>query len=530
MINKIDLANEFKIDADFYTELTHSSNFIISAPNLLLQGDYFRSGDDLRIEHPDFGEQLIEGYFATPFPPALSSPTGATLLPETVNHLLQNSPHPILVAGPFSTPEIVSGRPVIGTVNEMNGLVSVKGDGGEIRILQSGDAIHLNDVVRTLGDLSSIGIRMVDDTSFQLGGGSRAVLDNYQYDAESESGSFGATVLSGSFRYASGKLGGLDKGGAHSTIKTPTAVMGIRGSELEGKVGGDGSTTFVHLDGILDVSDVDGLGMITLTEPGTATSVIFGEGAPKPIFKAPDELLSELRGNLPPRPAFADSTHEEDSAASKSQATITTTLGHNGPEITYDSLMSSSSLDESVTIDSLSEAELDAYLSFFDSFMGTDLDNYSDEVIAVSFNSVTALNSSLSETLSGTSAVDRFYPDSAVIATDGTITTTSIDHISGFDPVQGDKISVSVDGFTELQVATINTALSVSTLTDLKTSTPFNAAVAGDVSATLVTTNADNKKYIVVDGNSSDSFNGGDFIVEITNSPSLTTLTTDTFV
>jgi hypothetical protein len=24
---------------------------------------------------------------------------------------------------------------------------------------------------------------MVDDTSFQLGGGSRAVLDNYQYDA-----------------------------------------------------------------------------------------------------------------------------------------------------------------------------------------------------------------------------------------------------------------------------------------------------------------------------------------------------------
>lgn len=376
-------------DPTSFSQLEYGVNALVLNSELLLQGDYFREGADLSIEHPTLGEQVVEGYFSDAYPPALSSPGGATLLPETVNHLLQNPPHPILVAGPFSIGGQESG-PLIGAVDEMHGLVSAKGESGEVRLLKSGDAIYLNDVVRTLGDLSSIGIRMVDDTSFQLGGGSRAVLDHYQYDEGQESGAFGATVLTGSFRYASGKLGGL-RDGHHSTIKTPTAVMGIRGSELEGKVGLDGSTTFVHLDGILDVSDVDGLGTITLTEPGTATSVVFGEGAPRPVFQAPDDLIRELRGGLPPRPAFSMRS-EEGEQVSRADPLRTT-------------INAIDQLDPQLTIDSMSESDLDQYINYFDTFLGSDLSLYSDQVATFveDEENVTSMDSSADQWI-GTSA------------------------------------------------------------------------------------------------------------------------------
>ena len=120
-----------------------------------------------------------------------------------------------------------------------------------------------------------------------------------------ESGQFEATVISGFFRYASGKLGGLDKG-THTTIKTPTAQIGVRGSEMEGIIEEDGSSTFVHKDGILDVSDANGRGTVTLDEPGMATAVSSKPGAPATAFEAPESLLAPFEEALPPPPEYVE--------------------------------------------------------------------------------------------------------------------------------------------------------------------------------------------------------------------------------
>jgi len=63
-------------DPTSFSQLEYGANALVLNSELLLQGDYFRDGIDLRIEHPALGEQVVEGYFSTPFPPALSSPGG----------------------------------------------------------------------------------------------------------------------------------------------------------------------------------------------------------------------------------------------------------------------------------------------------------------------------------------------------------------------------------------------------------------------------------------------------------------------
>ena len=205
---------------------------------------------------------------------------------------------------------------VIGTVDDIgSGRVTAKGADGSIRVLEKGGAIYKNDVVETVGR-SYVGLRMNDDTSFQMGKESRAILDNYEYtsageDGEPATGKFEATVVTGFFRYASGKLGGMGGKSAHSTIKTPTAQIGIRGSELQGQVEKDGSSVFVHQSGVLDVSDANGRGTVTLTTPGTATGVRMGGGAPDPVFEAPDSLVNSFSAVMPAVPAFAEAARVE---------------------------------------------------------------------------------------------------------------------------------------------------------------------------------------------------------------------------
>ncbi len=294
--------------------LPEENSFTILSSEIMLKGEYMRDGDDLIIRG-DLGEEIrVEEYFSGDNPPTLETPYGAVVLPETVQKLLVNSDS-IEVAGPAGSLSIpgLLGDP-IGTIDELGGegQATAKGADGVVRTLNEGDPIYQDDVIETVGR-SFANLRMMDDTSFQLGKETRAIIESYNYTPGVESGAFEATVISGFFRYASGKLGGLDKG-THTTIKTPTAQIGVRGSEMEGIVEEDGSSTFVHKDGILDVSDANGRGTVTLDEPGMATAVSTKPGAPAAAFEAPESLLASFEEALPPPPDFVV-THDEEGDA-----------------------------------------------------------------------------------------------------------------------------------------------------------------------------------------------------------------------
>ncbi|NGZ05238.1 MAG: tandem-95 repeat protein, partial [Magnetococcales bacterium] len=269
--------------------------------SFLLQGEYARDGYDLLITNPDGAMIRITGYFALSHPPLLVLANGSGLTFETVKALALADHGPVLAAGDAAPTGGELGK-LIGKADSLTGTVEAKGKDGVTRTLKEGDPIHEGDQVTT-GEKSLAKFVMQDGTVFQVGESARALVDQFVFQPEAGKGQFAATVLTGTFRYASGQLSQLNPG-KHTVIKTPTAEIGVRGSELLGEVVTDGSTTVVHNAGILEIADLLGRGVVTLLKPGTATAVRLGGGAPLPVFLAPDSLLQHLNGQVSDQAIF----------------------------------------------------------------------------------------------------------------------------------------------------------------------------------------------------------------------------------
>ncbi|MBF0263020.1 MAG: FecR domain-containing protein, partial [Magnetococcales bacterium] len=272
-----------------------ATSILLPDGSFLLQGEYTQDGQDLRITNPSGEVIRIEGYFSLASPPDLVLANGSALIFSTVRALTFPLEQSVLVAGP-GAPGAAEPGVVVGKVGNMSGTVEAKGRDGVVRVLKDGDPILEGDQLSTSAE-SLAQFVMNDGTTFQLGDSARALIDQYVFKPEESKGQFGATVLTGAFRYASGQIGQLHAG-KHTLIKTPTAEIGVRGSELMGEVVTDGSTTVVHNAGILEIADVHGQGVVVLLKPGTATAVKLGGGAPVPVFQAPDALMKRLEGQV----------------------------------------------------------------------------------------------------------------------------------------------------------------------------------------------------------------------------------------
>ncbi|MBF0400894.1 MAG: FG-GAP repeat protein [Magnetococcales bacterium] len=263
---------------------------------LLLEGEFHRVGSDLLIIGPDGERFTIEGYFATDHPATLATTNGRFLLPETVELLLVGDSARsagTLVAGPDMVSE--AGE-AIGNIGEITGQATAKNKAGVVRELAKGDPIFREDVIKTeKGGLIKLVFK--DKTLLQLGESANIVLNKYAYNPDAKEGNFEATVTRGMFKFASGDLA-KQHAGRHSLLKTPTAQIGVRGSELQGEVAADGKTTVVHTSGVLDIADAQGQGTVTLLQPGMAT-VVTTEGPPQQPFQAPPSMIQQFASQLP---------------------------------------------------------------------------------------------------------------------------------------------------------------------------------------------------------------------------------------
>ena len=284
----------------FYPPLGDDLGGRVRVPDtsFLLEGEYHRFGDDLVIISPHGERFTLEHYFSVDHPPILTTANGRFLLPETVELLLEPDPSGtpwVMVAGP--TVAGGGGTPdPIGHVNQMAGTVTAKSKLGVLRTLENGDPLFREDTIKTeAGGLVKLIFR--DQTLFQLGEQATLILNKYVYGVDAEQGAFEATVLRGVFKYKSGDMAHL-QAQKHTTLHTPSASIGIRGSELMGEVTADGQTTIIHTSGSLEISDAEGKGTVTLLEPGMATMVVL-DGSPQPAFKASQDILDRLNSQLP---------------------------------------------------------------------------------------------------------------------------------------------------------------------------------------------------------------------------------------
>ena len=160
-------------------------------------------------------------------------------------------------------------------VNQVTGVVELTTH--EIKKL---DKVHQDEAITT-GEHSATQLTFEDDTLLTLGPRSEVVLDKFVYDPNDSTGSMVVSVTTGAFRFVSGKLDSESY-----QIETPTATMGIRGTEFDVVVEEDGETTVNVNEGEVELSNLAGDAI--LISAGYTSSV-----APAPIG-APQDAPSAL--------------------------------------------------------------------------------------------------------------------------------------------------------------------------------------------------------------------------------------------
>ncbi len=107
---------------------------------------------------------------------------------------------------------------------------------GEHRPAMVGDMLFVNDVIETGSD-GGIGITFVDNTVFSTGPSSQIALDEFQFDSNDFRGAMLADMRQGTLAVVSGDIARSTPGAMK--IKTPTAILGVRGTTFAVQVYGD---------------------------------------------------------------------------------------------------------------------------------------------------------------------------------------------------------------------------------------------------------------------------------------------------
>lgn len=106
---------------------------------------------------------------------------------------------------------------------------------GETRTLVVGSDIFIGDLVET-GPNGQVQILFADNTELVLGPSSALTIEDYLIRNDGTAGKLAVDILSGAFRFATG-----DSAKNRYVIGTPTGTIGVRGTELDGWVGDDGT-------------------------------------------------------------------------------------------------------------------------------------------------------------------------------------------------------------------------------------------------------------------------------------------------
>ncbi len=125
---------------------------------------------------------------------------------------------------------------------------AASGPGGD-RALKAAGPVFSGDVIKTdRGGTAQL--LFADDTKMVIGPNSQVTIDSFVFDGSSTASKFAIGALRGSFRF----ITGTSAKNAY-VIDTPTASIGVRGTEFDGSVAEDGTTTIAMWEGTVRICD-----------------------------------------------------------------------------------------------------------------------------------------------------------------------------------------------------------------------------------------------------------------------------------
>lgn len=195
-----------------------SGAITIPDAHLLFAGDYARSGNDLIVSDRDH-RVVVPDYFHGGKRPALVSPEGVPLDPKVIEALTGHVEY-AQAAGTASAAKL------IGHVVKTTGSASVVRNGVTVE-LNNGDNVYQSDVVQT-GSGSSLGLVLIDGTTFNMTANARLMLSELNYDPNSTSNSSLFTLVEGATSFVAGQVAKT----GDMKVGTPVATLGIRGTAV----------------------------------------------------------------------------------------------------------------------------------------------------------------------------------------------------------------------------------------------------------------------------------------------------------
>ena len=171
---------------------------------------------------------------------------------------------------------------------------------GEEKVSIEGLDVFSYDVVKT-GD-GRTAIEFVDETRVDVTEHSKLIIDEFVYDPANDLGSISIKASLGTIRYASGQI--AKNYAQNVNIKTPTATIGVRGTDFSMTVDEIGGSTIILLPscdtkGNCYVGEIDvtsDAGQVILNQAFQATVVSTSESRPmQPVILNLDE---QQIGNL----------------------------------------------------------------------------------------------------------------------------------------------------------------------------------------------------------------------------------------
>jgi hypothetical protein len=125
--------------------------------------------------------------------------------------------------------------PRIGQVKTVSGEATILRDTAKLPA-RPGDPVYAKDIVDT-GEHGSIGITFLDNTVFSTGPNSEIALDAFRFHSKSGENDMLAEMRRGTLSVVSGEIPHETPGALK--IKTPTAVLGVRGTTFAVQVVGE---------------------------------------------------------------------------------------------------------------------------------------------------------------------------------------------------------------------------------------------------------------------------------------------------
>ena len=205
----------------------------------------------------------------------------------------------------LSTPAIAS----IGSITDFKGGGAIKRAAAS-KPAAKGAPIEKMDTVST-NSQGKFKITFIDSTTVSITENSKLVIDDFVFDNTAKNkGKLGLKVALGTVRYASGGVAHGNPGGVN--IRTPTATIGVRGTDFIMSVDEAGRSMVVLLPNCFDDKDITKInfdcptgeieivtaaGTVTLNQPFTASVVENNAQPPSPPAKV-DLTLKQLDNSL----------------------------------------------------------------------------------------------------------------------------------------------------------------------------------------------------------------------------------------